>query len=164
MSNQTQGHAFERWAADVLRPYAPNVKLTKHQAHYDLGFVKEEKPFLMECKCFSFVKGNNGTSKVNALCLNPAQVKFLKRLKIGLSGENEVTYLVGILFKPFDIYPVALELSQAMKLGKWKDSKSRKWISMNQLLKAKPLREWIAEQFGVKSSDVAYPEFRKYLV
>lgn len=165
VSSHDQGLAFERWVYDVLRPYLMRLKSTKFNENPDLHFRLNNHTVLLECKCYEYrINQVKGGSKPGYLSLRQSQIKALRGMMSGLSGENEIYFVVGILFSKYDLMPIVVEFENALKHAKrWSDKQKRKWISMEWMIKQKPLRSWMSELFGVKPEHIQYPEFRPYL-
>lgn len=159
-----QGLAFEKWTFDVLRPYLMKLGVTKCNGNPDLYFDDGGHSVLLECKCFSHRTTQGLNSKPAYLSLRKSQVNALRNMKTGLDGENEIYLVVGILFSQYDMYPIVIELEQAISRAKrWKHGDGRRFISFDVLMKQKPFRLWMSERFNVEPEHIQFPEFRSYL-
>ena len=161
--SQIKGLAFEKWLNDVLDKFV-NVKMTKYQEHFDITFDKDDKHYIIECKCFEYFHTVKKQKQVGNVCIQDPQTEFLKYRSNGINGNNVVLYVVGITFNRYDIHPVVIPLDRMVRFSKRSKSKGRKFITMTRLIRQQSLLQWIEEEFGIEPYQVHYPPFHRYMI
>lgn len=151
-----QGWTFEKWVKDILKPYVPNIKRTDKLATYDLEFEFEGKRYLLECKCCNLFHNKTTKEKIGEISIQRCQLKSLLDL---VDRRTEILYIGGVLINPHDVFPSVMDVTSVADFAFKSNAKRSVPIRMINFFRAKSLREWMGELFGIHPSEVIYPKF-----
>jgi len=148
------GRSFEIWIRQVISEHVTSASLTKYHKNPDIHFVKNNTPYLIECKCFTYHDRNG---RVRHLTISTAQIRSLKNKLRNLDGgENKILFAVGLLFSEYDMVPFVVDMHTLLDHCHKTDDKH--FVSLSWIARQPTLREWLHKEFGVVK-DVALPRW-----
>lgn len=160
--SQQKGIAFEKWLHAVLKKYFA-VSMTKHLEHFDLTFDYNDIHYIIECKCFEYFHFVNKQKNVGNVCIQDPQTEYLKYRSNGITGNNQVLYVVGITFERYSLYPVVIPLDRMIRFSRRSKSEGRKFITMTRIIRQQSLLKWLKKEFFIQPDSVEYPSFKDYM-